>query len=102
MFAREIIGMLNKYVHGDKVNVGRIDLMRNFSFVEVAEQDADRVIRALKHGVTVKGRSAVADRSDSEPVGRTERAGRQDRKRAARNKGESEARNSRRKVVSRV
>ncbi len=101
MFAREIIGMLNKYVHGDKVNVGRIDLMRNFSFVEVAEQDADRVIRALKHGVTVKGRSVVADRSDSEPEGRTERAGRQDRKRAARNKGDREERNSRRKEVSR-
>ena len=101
MFAREIIGMLNKYVHGDKVNVGRIDLMRNFSFVEVAEQDADRVIRALKHGVTVKGRSVVADRSDSEPDGRTERAGKQDRKRAARNKGDREERNSRRKEVSR-
>ena len=51
MFAREIIGLLNKNVHGEKVNVGRIDLMRNFSFVEVAEDDADRVIKALKHGV---------------------------------------------------
>lgn len=59
------------------------------------------MIRALKHGVTVKGRSVVADRSDSEPEGRTERAGKQDRKRAARNKGDREERNARRKEVSR-
>ncbi|MGN0233099.1 MAG: DEAD/DEAH box helicase [Bacteroidaceae bacterium] len=94
MFAREIIGMLNKHVHGDKVNVGRIDLMRNFSFVEVAEQDADRVIRALKHGVTVKGRSVVADRSESEPG---ESAERSDRKSAARGRRGREERPSRRK-----
>ncbi len=65
MYAREIIGMINNNVKGGaKVEIGRIDLMKNFSFVEVAEEDADRVIKALKHGVTVKGRSVVADRSE--------------------------------------
>lgn len=63
MYAREIIGLINTNVKGDKVEVGRIDLMKNFSFVEVAEADADRVIKGLKHGVTVKGRSVVADLS---------------------------------------
>ena len=63
MYAREIIGLINKNVRGDKVEVGRIDLMKNFSFVEVAEADAERVIKGLRHGVTVKGRSVVVDRS---------------------------------------
>lgn len=99
MFAREIIGMLNKNVHGDKVNIGRIDLMKNFSFVEVAEQDADRVIKALKHGVTVKGRSVVADRSEPEAKSGNEHGSRADRKRPARDKSQRNERNANRKDV---
>lgn len=97
MFAREIIGLLNKNVRGDKVNVGRIDLMRNFSFVEVAEQDADRVIRGLKHGVTVKGRSVVVDRSEPDAHAGDEADHKADRKRPARSKAQHEARPARRK-----
>ncbi len=67
MYAREVINLINNNVRGDKVEVGRIDLMKNFSFVEVAEKDADRVIKSLKHGVTVKGRSVVADFSSPTP-----------------------------------
>ena len=72
MYAREIIGLLNTNVKGEKVEVGRIDLMKNFSFVEVAEADAERVIKALRHGVTVKGRSVVIDRSTPGPAGETD------------------------------
>ena len=61
MYAREIIGLLNKNVQGDKVAVGRIDLMKNFSFIEVKQDDLNRVLKGLKHGVTVKGRSLVCD-----------------------------------------
>lgn len=63
-FAREIISLINNNVKGSKVEIGRIDLMKNFSFVEVAENDAERVVKGLKHGVTVKGRSVVADYAD--------------------------------------
>ncbi len=63
-FAREIIGLINNNVKGDKVEIGRIDLMKNFSFVEVAEKDAERVVKGLRHGVSVKGRSVVADYAD--------------------------------------
>ena len=66
MYAREIMGLINSNVKGDKVEVGRIDLMKSFAFVEVRDADADRVIKAMKHGVTIKGRSVVVDRS--EPV----------------------------------
>lgn len=68
MYAREIIGMINKNVKGDKVEIGRIDLMKNFSFVEVVEADVERVKKALKHGVTVKGRSVVIEESDAQPA----------------------------------
>ena len=81
MYAREIIGLLNKNVKGDKVEVGRIDLMKNFSFVEVAEADAERVIKGLRHGVTVKGRSVVVDHSSPSPDGDDETS--QPKKRAA-------------------
>ena len=96
MFAREIIGLLNKNVHGEKVNVGRIDLMRNFSFVEVAEDDADRVIKALKHGVTVKGRSVVADRSEPEANSGNDRGAKADRKRGTQGRGQRGERQPRR------
>ncbi len=67
MYAREIIGMLNKNVQGDKVAVGRIDLMKNFSFIEVKQDDLNRVLKGLKHGVTVKGRSVVVDVATETP-----------------------------------
>ena len=68
MYAREIMGLINTNVKGDKVEIGRIDLMKSFAFVEVKDADADRVIKAMKHGVTIKGRSVVVDRS--EPAGK--------------------------------
>ena len=68
MYAREIMGRINTNVRGDKVEIGRIDLMKSFAFVEVKNEDADRVIKAMKHGVTIKGRSVVVDRS--EPAGK--------------------------------
>ena len=67
MYAREIIGLINKNVQGDKVAVGRIDLMKNFSFIEVKQDDLNRVLKGLKHGVTVKGRSVVCDIATDEP-----------------------------------
>ena len=67
MYAREIIGLINKNVQGEKVAVGRIDLMKNFSFIEVKKDDLNRVMKGLKHGVTVKGRSVVCDIPSDEP-----------------------------------
>ncbi len=90
MYAREIIGMINKNVKGDKVEVGRIDLMKSFSFVEVLEADLDRVLKGLRHGVTVKGRSVVVDLSSNEPPTKEERPGRHREKPAPRKEGRYE------------
>lgn len=64
-YAKEIMSLINRNVKGQKVEIGRIDLMKNFSFVEVAQEQAQDVIKAMKHGVTVKGRSVVCDISDN-------------------------------------
>ena len=69
MYAREIMGLINSNVKGDKVEIGRIDLLKSFAFVEVKNEDADRVIKSMKHGVTIKGRSVVVDRSEAAPKG---------------------------------
>lgn len=84
MYAREIIGLINKNVQGDKVAVGRIDLMKSFSFIEVKQEDLNRVLKALKHGVTVKGRSVVCDISTDEPKATTTHAPRGEKKATAR------------------
>ncbi len=42
----DLIGLMNDHVRG-RVDVGRIDLMRNFSFFEVDETEADRVVKAM-------------------------------------------------------
>lgn len=41
-----LMGLVNDYVPG-KVTVGRIDIMQNFSFFEVPERDASKVIGAM-------------------------------------------------------
>ena len=71
-FAKEIIKLINDKVKGDKVEIGRIDLLKNISFVEVAEEDADRVMKGLK-GTRVKGREIVVDYADKNPASRPSR-----------------------------
>ena len=79
MYAREIISLINKNVQGEKVAVGRIDLMKNFSFIEVKKDDLNRVLKGLKHGVTVKGRSVVCDISTDEPQQKESKPARKER-----------------------
>ena len=63
-YAKEVIGLINRSVKGQQVEVGKIDLMKTFTFVEVASEQAKDVIKTMKHGVTVKGRSVVCDVAD--------------------------------------
>lgn len=63
-YAKEVIGLINRSTKGMQVEVGKIDLMKSFTFVEVAAEQAQDVIKAMKHGVTVKGRSVVCDVAD--------------------------------------
>lgn len=45
-FPNELIGLLNGNTRG-RVELGRIDLMKNFSFFEVDEKEAGNVVKAL-------------------------------------------------------
>ena len=46
-FPHELITLLNNHTRG-RVDLGRIDLMKNFSFFEVDEKEAKNVVKSLK------------------------------------------------------
>ena len=69
----KIIDLINRNTKGDRVQVGRIDLMQNFSFFEVIESQANLVTRAL-NGITIKGRKLVVEVA-SENVGNSDKSG---------------------------
>lgn len=57
-----LMSLINEHIKG-KVEIGRIDLMQNFSFFEVREEEADRVVRFL-NGQSYKGRGITVEFSD--------------------------------------
>lgn len=67
-YAREIMTLVNRYV-GD-VEVGRIDLMRSFSFFEVPEADAPQVLQALS-GANIKGRTVNVEIAGEKQEGKS-------------------------------
>ena len=64
----EVMQYINKHVEG-RQDVGHIDLMSKFSYIEVPEKDADKVIRAL-NGTVYKGREVRCNDADSKGHGR--------------------------------
>ena len=59
-YAAQVIDMVNRHVRHERIEMGRIDLMQNFSFFEVPESQADAVMRALKHA-HVNGQHVVVE-----------------------------------------
>lgn len=77
VFAKELMDLINKNVAGH-VEIGRIDLMKNFSFFEVPENEASRVIRGMSRA-NVKGRQVnveISDPADGNSSKRSSRSGR--------------------------
>ena len=72
-FATQIIDLINRNTKNMRVNVGRIDLMKNFSFFEVAEEQAKDVIRALNK-VNYKGRKIIVELA-GENTGKSDKSG---------------------------
>ena len=58
-YAKEVMKLINDNVRG-KVEIGRIDLMKNFSFFEVPEAEAERVLQGLAKA-QVKGRRITVE-----------------------------------------
>lgn len=76
----EIIFLINDYTRDlPKINIGHIDIMRNFSFVDVDGQYADQIVNAL-NGSVVDGYRLIceiaAPRSEEEQEGGEERRSR--------------------------
>lgn len=63
-----LMGFINDHVQG-KVRVGRIDLMKSFSFFEVPEENAKQVLKAMK-GLYVEDRKLVVDLADKMQQGK--------------------------------
>ncbi|MDE5901279.1 MAG: DEAD/DEAH box helicase [Muribaculaceae bacterium] len=76
-FAGNLIDMLNHTVAGQRVNVGRIDLMPSYSLFDVNKSDAPRVVQALKgcefFGKRVFSEIADADRDYARASARRDR-----------------------------
>ena len=59
LLPNELIGIINTHVRG-RVEIGRIDLMRSFSFFEVAEESTSSILKGLAH-VNWKGHKIVVE-----------------------------------------
>jgi ATP-dependent RNA helicase DeaD len=73
-YANQIIDLVNRNMRkGARPTIGRIDLMQNFSFFEVAEEEAHDVIRALSRA-QVNGRRIVVEEA-GENNGKSDKGG---------------------------
>jgi ATP-dependent RNA helicase DeaD len=80
------MGLVNDFVP-EKVNIGRIDILQNFSFFEVPEKDAQKVIKSMSRqeqngrrlSVEVAQGGGSSDRSGGDRNSNRERGGFRDR-----------------------
>ena len=70
----EVMQFINKHIHGHQ-EVGHIDLLQKFSYIEVPDGDAQRVMRALD-GTAYKGREVRCNDADESGHGRSARGSR--------------------------
>ena len=73
-YANQIIELINRNMKKQRTTIGRIDLMQNFSFFEVAEKQANDVISALNK-VDLNVRRVVAEVA-GENSGKSDNGGR--------------------------
>ncbi len=74
----EVMQFINRHVDG-RQEVGHIDLLSKFAYIEVPEQDAQKVMNALD-GATYRGRSVRCNDADSRAGGNTRSAGKEGRR----------------------
>ena len=68
----EIMQFMNHHIHG-RQEVGHIDLLQRFSYIEVPKADAEKVMRAL-NGLSYKGREVRCNDADEGGRGRDSRS----------------------------
>ena len=71
----EVMQYINRHVKGGRQEVGHIDLLSKFAYIEVPQDDAQRVMRAL-NGTVYKGREVRCNEADEAGHGRAARGSR--------------------------
>ena len=71
----EVMQYINRHVKGGRQEVGHIDLLSKFAYIEVHQDDAQRVMRAL-NGTVYKGREVRCNEADEAGHGRAARGSR--------------------------
>lgn len=95
-YANQIIELINRNLKKQRTDIGRIDLMQNFSFMEIAENQAQDVMDALNK-VSLNGRKVVVEVA-GENSGKSNNSGRKSGQREPRRKDDrrSKSRDDRR------
>ncbi|MDM8257653.1 DEAD/DEAH box helicase [Phocaeicola barnesiae] len=60
-YANQIIELINRNLKKERIQIGRIDLMQNFSFFEIIEAQAPMVIKTLNKVVLNGGRKVIVE-----------------------------------------
>ncbi|WP_455996517.1 DEAD/DEAH box helicase [Phocaeicola barnesiae] len=90
-YANQIIELINRNLKKERIQIGRIDLMQNFSFFEIIEAQAPMVIKALNKVVLNGGRKVIVEVA-SENNGKSDKDG----KKRSRKEREGEEKGSKR------
>ena len=95
VFANQIIELINRNLKKARIHVGRIDLMQNFSFFEVAQDQAPAVLKALNRA-SLNGRKVTVEIA-GDNNGKSDKTG---KKRAGKHAAETEMPKKKRKEAA--
>lgn len=73
-YTNQIIDLVNRNLRKERIQIGRIDLMQNFSFFEVIQEQAPQVLKALNK-VVLSGGGKVCVEIAGENTGKSDKSG---------------------------
>ncbi len=73
-YTNQIIDLVNRNLRKERIQIGRIDLMQNFSFFEVIQEQAPQVLKALNEVVLSGGRKVCVEIA-GENTGKSDKSG---------------------------
>lgn len=73
-YTNQIIDLVNRNLRKERIQIGRIDLMQNFSFFEVIQEQASQVLKALNKVVLSGGRKICVEIA-GENTGKSDKSG---------------------------
>ena len=98
-YANQIIELINRNLKKERIQIGRIDLMQNFSFFEIIEAQAPMVIKALNKVVLNGGRKVIVEvagenngKSDKDGKKRSRKEREGEEKKGSKRSGKKESR----------